>query len=52
MKPVSQLAGLAVALTIMLVVAAEVLPRLVVPAAVLIGLAIIGRLVWFYTQKW
>ncbi len=52
MKPVSQLAGLGVVLTIMLIVAAEVLPRFIIPATVLIVLAIIGRLVWFYTQRW
>jgi hypothetical protein len=49
---VKHVIGLLVAATVLLVVAAEVVPRLIVPAAVIFGMAIIGRLVWFYTQRW
>ena len=44
--------GVLVAATVFLVVAAEVIPHIIVPATVLFGLAVIGRLVWFYTQRW
>lgn len=49
MKPVI---GLLAAATVFLIVAAEVLPHIIVPAAVIFGMAIIARIVWFYTQRW
>jgi hypothetical protein len=52
MKQLDRLIGFLVVGTVALVVAAEILPRLIVPAAVLFGMAVIGRLVWFYTQRW
>jgi hypothetical protein len=44
--------GYLIAATVFLIVAAEVLPRLIVPAAVIFGMVVIGRLVWFHTQRW
>jgi hypothetical protein len=41
-----------VVLTVALVVAAEELPKLLGPAATIFGMAVIARLVWFYTQRW
>ena len=52
MKPVSHLAALLVVCTVTLIVAADELPKLIVPAAVIFGMAVIGRLVWFHTQRW
>jgi hypothetical protein len=52
MKQLERLIGFLVTGTVALVVASYVLPRLVEPAIVLFGMAIIGRLVWFYTQRW
>jgi hypothetical protein len=33
-------------------VLATELPKLLVPVAVIFGMAIIGRLVWYWTQRW
>jgi hypothetical protein len=40
----------AVVLTVALLVAAETLPRLIVPAGVAFGMIVIGRMVWWYTR--
>lgn len=50
MKPASHFAGLVIVFTIALVVAADELPKLIVPATVAFGMAVFGRLVWFYTR--
>lgn len=52
MKSVSQLAGFAVVFTFALVVAAEELPKLIDPAAAIFTMALIGRMVWLWTQRW
>ena len=45
-----QLSGLLVCATVTLIVAANVLPRLTFPIAMLFGLTMIGRCVWWYTR--
>lgn len=52
MKLVSHSAGLVIFFTVSLIVAADELPKLIVPAAVVFGMAVIGRLVWFHTRRW
>jgi hypothetical protein len=47
---VKHVIGLLVAATVFLIVAAEVLPHIIVPATVIFGLAVIARLLWWLTR--
>jgi hypothetical protein len=49
---ISKLIGSLVVGTIALIVAADELPKLLVPAAAVFTMLIIGRVVWFLTQRW
>jgi hypothetical protein len=49
--PFERIIGLLVVGTVALVVAAGVLPRLVVPVTVIVGLFLIGRLVHYITRQ-
>lgn len=50
MKTLSHFASLVIVFTVALIVAADELPKLIVPATVVFGMAVFGRLVWFYTR--
>lgn len=50
MKMIAHLTGLVVAVTMVLAVAAYVLPRLLPAFTVLFILAVLARAVWFYTR--
>jgi uncharacterized membrane protein len=52
MKILGQLASLAVLTLACLWAAAVILPRLLPTAGVIFALALIGRVVWFYTRRW
>jgi hypothetical protein len=52
MKHLDRLIGSLVVGTIALIVAADELPKLIVPATAIFGLVVIGRVVWFLTQRW
>lgn len=47
-----KLAVCIVVVTVALVVAAEVLPKLLGPAAIIFAMVVIGRLTWYFTQRW
>jgi hypothetical protein len=47
---VKHIIGSLVAATVLLIVAAEVLPHIIIPATVLFSLAVVGRFAWFYTK--
>jgi hypothetical protein len=47
---VKHIIGSLVAATVLLIVAAEILPHIIVFASVVFGMAVIGRFAWFYTK--
>lgn len=50
MKALGQLAGVLVLILAALWVAAGVLPRLLLPAAFIFGMVIVGRIIFFLTR--
>ncbi len=38
--------------TVALKMLAAVLPKLIGPVTILVALAVVARLVWFFTQRW
>jgi hypothetical protein len=52
MKIPGQLASLVILVVAGLWVAAAILPRLLLPAAVIVGLVILTRLIFFHTRRW
>jgi hypothetical protein len=52
MKLLSHITGLVIVVTVALWVAAGILPKLLPVAAAIFTMTVIGRLVWFWTQRW
>jgi len=52
MSRLDRVIGLLVAATVFLVVAANILPHIILPAALIFGMGVIGRLIWLHTQRW
>lgn len=52
MSAINKLIVSVVTFTIAVIVAAEELPKLLGPAAIIFAMLVVARLVWFHTQRW